>query len=611
MFYPLVLFCFLILLRSIDDVLVISPMDTRYLKRRGQRWYFQVAVPKDLQPVVGRRVIVEALNTSALAAAQQLRWKRLAAAHAAFEAAGQPTELTPATVAREAQATLSRLLREAEAAAGRGEPLQWAAPDAAAGGRWPDGITEGEGLTFALETFAEAIKTRNYGLVEVEAAAVVISLDLGRHPEDAELDAVCQSQLVAHYEAIKARLAHLRGQDYTPAEPLARTLRQIHGGATLGTTGRRFDRGAFAASAKTVVGDTGMPRVSEAAAACLAAHTREQDGDRRTRGWSAQTRRQYAGVYDLLAGCLGDAPLATVTDRDATRFIDAIAGLDPRWRRAPGADGLAFDELVGRHSAPPGLSRKTVDRYVAAGQALFNWARAAGHFDGDNPFNALAGRAGRPAAHPALPYTAVQLNNLFGAPVFRRRPAAVDSTEAALVWGVLLALFGGLRLDEISRLKPDDVRQSDGIWVIDVGRRPRKRGRLVPVHQTLLDLGWLDQVGQAARLGAGALLPAAAGDVGPARLVRALTQVRRHQGLASANGARQGFRALRATARAALVRAGTDGAVVAHLLGDRQRRAPAVQTLAAGIDDLDYPGLDLVGVLGGGAGDRSGLIQVK
>lgn len=570
-------------------------MDTRYLKRRGQRWYFQLAVPHALHATIGRKVIVEALNTSTLAEAQQLRWKRLATAHSAFEAASQPAAVTPAAIEREAQATLSRLLREADAAGSRGEPLQWAAPDAAAHGNWPDGITEGEGLTFALETFAEAMRTRNYALVEVEAAAVVISLNLGRDPHDDELDALCQSQLAAHYEAIKARLARLRGQDYLPSEPLAQALKKIHGGGALGTAGRPFDRTVVQSQTGDGI-ETETPRLSEAAAACVAAHARAGD-DERIGGWSAQTCRQYAGIYDLLARFKADAPLATVTAQDAATFIDGIAGLNPYWRRAPGADELAFGDLVTRHSKPPGLSRKTVDRYVAAGFALFAWAAEADHFHGQNPFAGLAGSTGLVAEQPGRPFNDVELADLMTAPVFQRPPAAVDSMDAALVWSVFLALFGGLRLEEICRLRPGDIRLEDGAWLIDAGGRPRRRGRPVPMHDALVAMGFLDHVRQVERLGADYVLPAVAAPAenGAARLTRAFVALRRRQGLVAAN--RQGYRTLRATARAALVRARVGEAIIAHLLGDgRRRRGPSMSDLAAGINRIAYP-VDLSGVL--------------
>ncbi|MCH8863215.1 MAG: hypothetical protein IID51_11970, partial [Proteobacteria bacterium] len=58
--------------------------DTRYLKKRGGRWSFQIAVPKDLQKRFGKAVITQSLGTSEIRLAKDLRWKYLAAAKEAF-----------------------------------------------------------------------------------------------------------------------------------------------------------------------------------------------------------------------------------------------------------------------------------------------------------------------------------------------------------------------------------------------------------------------------------------------------------------------------------------------------------------------------------------------
>ena len=47
--------------------------DKRYLKRRGERWYYQRSVPKALQEAAGEAVIVRALGTSDLKEAQRKR----------------------------------------------------------------------------------------------------------------------------------------------------------------------------------------------------------------------------------------------------------------------------------------------------------------------------------------------------------------------------------------------------------------------------------------------------------------------------------------------------------------------------------------------------------
>ena len=61
--------------------------DTKYLKQRKKTWYFQVAVPRDIQGVINKAVIVRSLKTDSLRTAQQRRIMALAEVHNWFDAA--------------------------------------------------------------------------------------------------------------------------------------------------------------------------------------------------------------------------------------------------------------------------------------------------------------------------------------------------------------------------------------------------------------------------------------------------------------------------------------------------------------------------------------------
>ena len=82
--------------------------DTRYLKRRGDRWSFQIAVPKDLQERYGSSVIIEALGTSDLDEAKRLRWERVAKVQDVFERLRGGSALTSAEIEQEAQGAYAR-----------------------------------------------------------------------------------------------------------------------------------------------------------------------------------------------------------------------------------------------------------------------------------------------------------------------------------------------------------------------------------------------------------------------------------------------------------------------------------------------------------------------
>lgn len=61
-------------------------------------------------------------------------------------------------------------------------------------------------------------------------------------------------------------------------------------------------------------------------------------------------------------------------------------------------------------------------------------------------------------------------------------------------WIPIIALYTGMRLDEIAQLHLDDIKQDDeGIWVVDVNADEEKKlktpssKRLIPIHPFILD----------------------------------------------------------------------------------------------------------------------------
>jgi integrase len=85
------------------------------------------------------------------------------------------------------------------------------------------------------------------------------------------------------------------------------------------------------------------------------------------------------------------------------------------------------------------------------------------------------------------------------APWKRNHPGSMIIKDARF-WLPLLALFTGMRLEEIAQLRCRDIRQVDGVRVIDVNASDGKRlknqnsQRLIPIHSELLEVGLLDRI---------------------------------------------------------------------------------------------------------------------
>lgn len=112
------------------------------------------------------------------------------------------------------------------------------------------------------------------------------------------------------------------------------------------------------------------------------------------------------------------------------------------------------------------------------------------------------------------PYSTGQLVKIISSPLYRghksedcRHKSGATVVRDGYFWTPLIALFSGMRLGEILQLQKPDVKLENGIWYFDVSKGEGKSlktassKRRVPVHRTLLDLGFVDYAQSGAQLG--------------------------------------------------------------------------------------------------------------
>ena len=447
--------------------------DTRYLKRRGGRWWFQIAVPKNLQKNIGKAVIVKRLKTSDTRTAQNARWEHVAAWKSAFKIAQDGQGLTADEIEAEAQAEFRRLSAKMvvepnayhlEAAGQTGDPVTLALSD------W-------------IFDYQADLRDGEYGRVTKQVEDVIqrTGAALNKHGRGELAQALMRAQIAAFVDALDLR----HGEDPSPAGTLnvART-----------SIGRvRTRRGK------------GMP-VSQAAREFVEEKTRDPESS-----WTAQTRKQCESVYRLFADHIGDSPIDAVTRDDAISFRSTVARLNPHWARSASAKGLPLSDLLEKYSVPdgkPGLSARTLERYTSALAGLFNWLRDRGLVENENPFSRLgttkkSAKRLRKERTKYKDFTAGELTALFHSALlletgYRDRVTPKKhSPRSALMWLPLISLFTGMRSEEIAQLRPSDVREENGMLFFQVaeegdGQQLKSAAayRRVPVHSMLMLCGF-------------------------------------------------------------------------------------------------------------------------
>src|SRR5262245_11205821 len=216
------------------------------------------------------------------------------------------------------------------------------------------------------------------------------------------------------------------------------------------------------------------------------------------------TRRQRETVFRLFKAFTADAPLAAIDKLTASEFLELVAKLDPKWHKIEGARELPLGKLVEKSTSRPGrLSNRTINSYVSALSSVFKWADKRGHFEGRNPFVGQSRTEGEGNGWRA--YKIEELNKLFSTPLLREMPTETRirpteyTFENAMAWIPLIALFSGMRSNEICQMRAGGVRRKDGIWVFNVSEERAGRSlkttaaaRVVPVHSELIRCGFVN-----------------------------------------------------------------------------------------------------------------------
>lgn len=440
--------------------------DRRYLKRRGETWYYQRAVPADAR----KRwrwpsPIIETLGTRDLTQAQAERWK----VHAKWQvridqATGRQSPKLPTHAEIEAAAleefhTTLRVLDEI-------------------------GVSDEAGLTQLIEANQRKLDLAEPSKHHPEVAKLHqdAARKLGIPVANIYVESAGSGRIVDRdYALIRARIAAIQARrkalaGIVPEEPQSFGRKSVDPVTLRPVLPRR--------------GAKGGPKFADVAARFIAEKQRDPAA-----ALTAQTVGQYEAAYRLFDSfakqpCLGDV------DRSlASEFLDKIANLDPVWGRSPATKKRSFAEIMEAYGkGARGLANKTVNRFAMALGMVWQFAEDRDGYGGGNPWSRQARPTGKRRGNGKTElraFTPGELRKLLA-----RKPLIVPKkhdTMSAMPWLVLIGTYGGMRLNEICSLDVDDVKQAGGIWYFDITEAKSEAGvRCVPVHSCILQAGLLD-----------------------------------------------------------------------------------------------------------------------
>lgn len=141
------------------------------------------------------------------------------------------------------------------------------------------------------------------------------------------------------------------------------------------------------------------------------------------------------------------------------------------------------------------LNAKTINGYLSNYRTFFTWLTD--NIDGldKNPFADVSIKANEMTAIKRRPFKPEEVKRLLSYTPRHTNEAKLFRDDAK--WYVPIALYTGMRLNEISSIRLDEIKCIDDVWCFDLTYQETKNlssQRIVPIAQYLLDLGLLEYV---------------------------------------------------------------------------------------------------------------------
>lgn len=230
------------------------------------------------------------------------------------------------------------------------------------------------------------------------------------------------------------------------------------------------------------------------------------------RSWDPQTTAQAGATYRLFAEICGNKSMRSYDRADADDFRKKVQRLPWDYAKAARYRNRSVDEILriaaaeARTREVQPLTQRTVKRHFSALSGLWASALSAGNVD-QNIFSGFRFASSKKASEQRDMWSVPELKQLFASPIYvgckselRRAEFGTLLLKDERYWLPVIALFSGMRQEEIAQLHVEDVRESEGIVFFDVNDRPPRMlknanaARHVPVHKTLLQSGFLEYV---------------------------------------------------------------------------------------------------------------------
>lgn len=229
---------------------------------------------------------------------------------------------------------------------------------------------------------------------------------------------------------------------------------------------------------------------------------------------TAKTMNKNRAALAIIRRYFGDDVEVAVIDRERlVGFRDTLATLPPNVTKKFGPDA-DLAQIASRNTEAGGavLNRETQTTYLRLANSLFEFAKDRRHVAHNDAANLRPKGKATPAQARRRPFAPAQLLTIFSAPIYTGcvddergyAKSGPNHPRRSRFWVPLIALFTGLRMEEIFQLTPAHVQMgSDNLPFLLISPEMQVKTengfREVPLHRELLRIGFMEHVAERRR----------------------------------------------------------------------------------------------------------------
>lgn len=470
-----------------------------YLEQRSGRWYFRMRVPDDVANAFGKTEIRKSLKTGCYKTAKQLRDEELRLADRAFEKLRaihneNLSYFMPPPTVREIDQWVQEWLtqRRAECDEDHSERSQ-------------------------NNFIADTPDDHDNGLGDLERRFHQLCDDPGRLDtgiENISIQILGENGFLLQHKFTGTIKHQIPGPPIDPQTEEYLYLKRKVSEAWLGLT--RYELSYYQRS--ETIANLSEP-ISRRLVKSLTLDELIEEFTKeelKRRGLRDKAERDYDATFRVLREVIsGDTPITEIDKAACRAFRDLVEKIPPNYmKKFPGMTAKQATDKAAEEGLPT-VAASTVKGYITRISSMFNYAVDEDYI-AKNPATRLVHNYKGHSKADRLPFDEIDLRKLFSAPIYTgcendknawRKPGP-NHPKGTRYWIPLIALHQGFRLNEICQLDVDDIIKKEGILGFyindDSGDKRQKTDasrRIVPVHPTLLGLGFAEYV--AARKTAG------------------------------------------------------------------------------------------------------------